>query len=200
MKLTARTFTILNLTLLVAATAVAGNFKVDSTHSEISFKVKHLGISTVTGYFNDFNATFDVDPNDLSTLTAHAVIRTKSVDTRVEDRDNHLKSADFFDVESHPEIRFTSQRAEVVGKNKVKLHGELTIRGVTKAVVLDTEFQGAATGPMGKHRAAFVASTTINRKDFGVSWNKTLDSGGFVVGEDVHIQIQLEAVSMEATD
>ena len=187
-------------TLLMATTALAGDFRVDVAHSQVAFKVKHLGISTVTGYFNDFNASFDVDPSDLSTLKAEATIETRSVDTRAEDRDTHLRSADFFDVENHPQMRFTSTKAKVVGKNRVELHGNLTIRGVTKPIVLDAEFQGAAMGPMGKHRAAFTASTTINRKDFGVSWNKTLDAGGFVVGEEVLIQIELEAVSMETTD
>ena len=200
MKLPSKTFTILATSLLVAATALAGNYQVDTTHSEIAFKVSHLGISTVTGYFNDFSASFDLDPEDLSTLRVQATIQTKSVDTRVEDRDKHLKSADFFDVETYPEMRFTSKKAEVVGKNKVKLHGNLTIRGITKAVVLNVEFKGAATGPMGHQRSAFVASTTINRKDFGVSWNKTLDTGGFVVGEDVRIQLELEAISTENTD
>ena len=138
MKLPTKTFTILATSLLVAATALAGNYQVDTTHSEIAFKVSHLGISTVTGYFNDFSASFDLDPEDLSTLRVQATIQTKSVDTRVEDRDKHLKSADFFDVESYPEIRFTSKKAEVVGKNKVKLHGDLTIRGVTKPVVLES--------------------------------------------------------------
>ncbi len=188
MKLSTKTFTILATSLLVAATALANNYRVDTTHSEIAFKVSHLGISTMTGYFNDFSTSFDLDPE------------TKSVDTHVEDRDRHLKSADFFDVESYPEIRFTSKRAEVVSKNKVKLHEDLSIRGVTKPVVLDVEFKGAATGPMGYQRAAFVASTTINRKDFGVSWNKTLDTGGFVGGEDVRIQLELEAISIENTD
>ena len=200
MMLPTKTFTILATSLLVAAAALADNYQVDTTHSEVSFKVSHLGISTVTGYFNDFTASFDLDPDDLSTLRVQATIQTKSVDTRVEDRDKRLKSADFFDVESYPEIRFTSSKAEVVGKNKVKLHGDLTIRGVTKPVVLDIEFKGAATGPMGHQRAAFVASTTINRKDFGVSWNKTLDNGGFIVGEEVRIQLELEAVSSENTD
>ena len=199
MKLPRKILTIL-ATSLVAATALADNYQIDTTHSEIAFKVSHLGISTVTGYFNDFDASFDLDPSDLSTLSVQATIQTKSVDTRVDNRDKHLKSADFFDVESYPEIRFTSKKAEVVGEKQVKLHGDLTIRGVTKPVVLDVEFKGAATGPEGRQRTAFVASTIINRKDFGVSWNKTLDTGGFVVGEDVRIQLELEAVSMENTD
>ncbi len=200
MKLPNKILTVLAMSLLVAATALAESYKVDTTHSEIVFKVSHLGISTVTGHFNDFDASFELDPSDLSTLRVQATIQTKSVDTRAEDRDAHLKSADFFDVENYPEMRFTSSRAEVVGKDKVKLYGNLTIRGVTKPVVLDVEFKGAATGPMGHQRAGFVASTTINRKDFGVSWNKTLDTGGFVGGEDVRIQLELEAVSMGNTD
>jgi len=188
------------LILLAAAAASAFDYQVDASHSEVTFKVKHLGISNITGHFEDFTASFDLDGDDLSTLKAEAVIQIKSVNTRDADRDKHLKSADFFDVETYPEMRFTSKKAEIVGKDKVKLYGDLTIRGVTKPVVLDVEFKGAATGPMGHARVAFVASTTINRKDFGVSWNKTLDTGGFIVGEDVRIQLELEAVSTENTD
>ncbi len=187
------------LILLAAAAASAFDYQVDASHSEVIFKVKHLGISNVTGHFEDFTASFDLDMNDLATLKAEAVIQTKSVDTRDARRDNHLKSADFFDVETYPEIRFVSTKAEIVDENHVKLHGDLTIRGVTKRVVLDAELGGAVRGPMGHMRVAFVASTTINRKDFGVSWNKVLDTGGLIVGDEVRIQIELEAIQGDAT-
>jgi polyisoprenoid-binding protein YceI len=169
-------------------------YTVDPAHSQVLFKVRHLGISTVTGEFKDFEAAFDVDPKDLSTLEAEATIDVSSVDTREEDRDNHLKSADFFDVANHPHIRFVSRKAEVVGANQVKLHGDLTIRGVTKPVVLDAEFGGTVVDGRGRERAAFTAETKVNRKDFGVSWNRALDGGGFVVGEEVTIQIEVEAI------
>lgn len=187
------------LILLAAAAASAFDYQVDASHSEVTFKVKHLGISNITGHFEDFTASFDLDGDDLSTLKAEAVIQIKSVNTRDDDRDKHLKSADFFDAENYPEMRFVSTKAEVVGKNRVKLHGELTIRGVTRTVILDAEFSGAVRGPMGHKRAAFVASTTINRKDFGVSWNKVLDTGGLIVGDEVRIQIELEAIQKDST-
>jgi polyisoprenoid-binding protein YceI len=184
----------------LAAAPLSAQYDVDPAHSQVLFKVRHLGISTVTGEFKDFTATFDVDPEDLSTLKAEATIDTASVDTREPDRDKHLKSADFFDVETHPQIRFVSTKAEPVSASEVKLHGNLTIRGVTKPVVLDAEFGGTVVDGRGNHRAAFTAETKINRKDFGVSWNRTLDAGGLVVGEEVTIQIELEAIrKKEAT-
>jgi polyisoprenoid-binding protein YceI len=185
---------ILTVALVLSAQPAAAQYDVDAVHSQILFKVRHLGISTVTGEFQDFTATFDVDPKDLSTLKAEATIDTKSIDTREPDRDNHLKSADFFDIENHPQIRFVSTKAEPVSGNQVKLHGDLTIRGVTKPIILDAEFGGTVVDGRGIHRAAFTAETKINRKDFGVSWNRTLDTGGLVVGDEVTIQLELEAI------
>jgi len=127
-------------------------------------------------------------------LKAEADIDAASVDTREADRDTHLKSADFFDVANHPRIRFTSRKAEVVGGNKVKLHGDLTIRGVTKPVVLEAEYGGSVKDGRGIERAAFTAETKVNRKDFGVSWSRVLDGGGLVVSDDVVIVLELEAV------
>ncbi len=152
-------------------------------------------IGLVTGQFKNFSASFDLDPSDLSTLKAKAVIDVASVDTEVEERDNHLRSGDFFDAENHPEMKFVSTKAEVVGDNKVKLHGNLTIRGVTKPVVLDAVYGGAVQDPWGNYRSAFSASGTINRKNFGVNWNKVLDTGGLVVGDEV--QLELEAIRQD---
>jgi len=182
------------LALLIPAATSADEFQVDPAHSQILFKVRHLGISTVTGEFKDFTATFDLDPANLASLKAEADIDAASVDTREADRDTHLKSADFFDVANHPRIRFTSKRAELVSGNKVKLEGDLTIRGVTKPVVLEAEYGGSVKDARGNDRAAFTAETTVNRKDFGVSWSRVLDGGGLVVGDDVVIQLELEAV------
>jgi len=162
------------------------------------FKVRHLGISNVTGQFKTFDASIEMDPEDLSTLKARAVIDVASVDTEVETRDKHLRSADFFDAENHPKIEFVSTKAEVVGENEVKLYGGLTIRGVTKPVVLDAVLGGVITDPRGNLRTAFTASGTINRKDFGVSWNQLLDNGGMVVADEVRIEIELEAIKPAA--
>lgn len=181
--------------LLLAALAFGGTYEVDSAHTQIQFKVKHLGISTVTGKFNEFAGSFDLDPSDPGTLSARAIIKTGSIDTDNDDRDKHLRSPDFFDAERYPEIRFVSTKVEPIGGNGLRVHGDLTIRGVTKPIVLEGKFGGAVKGPMGEGRAAFSASGTINRKDFGVSWNKVLDSGGLVVSEEVTIVLEVEGVS-----
>lgn len=184
--------------LPLTGSAAPVSFEVDRAHSKVLFKVRHLGISNVTGQFKTFDASIEMDPEDLSTLKARAVIDVASVDTEVETRDKHLRSADFFDAENHPKIEFVSTKAEVVGENEVKLYGGLTIRGVTKPVVLDAVLGGVITDPRGNLRTAFTASGTINRKDFGVSWNQLLDNGGMVVADEVRIEIELEAIKPAA--
>ena len=184
---------IIALVLPLAEAAEPTTFEVDRAHSKVLFKVWHRGISTVTGQFKQFDATIDVDPEDLSTLKTRATIDVASVDTEVERRDNHLRSADFFDAENHPKMEFVSTRAEVVGDNQVKLHGDLTIRGVTKPVVLDTVFGGAITDSRGTYRTGLTASTTINRQDFGVSYGGVLDSGVLIIAEEEEIYIEFQA-------
>ena len=184
--------------LPLTGSAAPVSFEVDRAHSKVLFKVRDLGISNVTGQFKTFDASIEMDPEDLSTLKARAVIDVASVDTEVENRDKHLRSADFFDAENHPKIEFVSTKAEVVGENEVKLYGGLTIRGVTKPVVLDAVLGGVITDPRGNLRTAFTASGTINRKDFGVSWNQLLDNGGMVVADEVRIEIELEAIKPAA--
>ena len=175
------------------AGATESDFTVDTAHSQVLFEVSHLGISRVTGQFDQFEVELDLDPEDLASLRAVAVIQMESVDTREPDRDRHLKSADFFDAESHPTMRFVSTRAEVLSPTRLNLHGQLTLRGVTKPVTLGVDYRGIVSGLMGHEIAVFRAETSIQRKDFGVSWNKVLDTGGVVVGDEVHIEIQLEA-------
>ena len=184
--------------LPLTGSAAPVSFEVDRAHSKVLFKVRDLGISNVTGQFKTFDASIEMDPEDLSTLKARAVIDVASVDTEVETRDKHLRSADFFDAENHPKIEFVSTKAEVVGENEVKLYGGLTIRGVTKPVVLDAVLGGVITDPRGNLRTAFTASGTINRKDFGVSWNQLLDNGGVVVADEIRIEIELEAIKPAA--
>ncbi len=178
----------------------AGTYELDVAHTKILFKVGHLGISTVTGQFKDFTGSFTLDPDNLTTLQGSVTIQTASIDTENTERDEHLRSPDFFDAEKYPESRFVITKVENVGEGKLEVHGELTLHGVTKPVVLNAKFGGALKDPWGNHRAAFTATTTINRKDFGVIWNKVLDNGGFLVGEEVEIMIEAEGIGKKATD
>ena len=158
------------------------------------FKIKHLSISTVTGHFGKFSGSFDVDPAKLTSLKTAATIETSSIDTDEPKRDEHLRGADFFDAVKYPQMTFVSKEVKESGKNKLSIAGDLTLRGVTKPVVLEAEFGGAVKDPWGGERAAFTAATTINRKDFGMTFNKALDSGGLMLGEDVRIEIEIEGV------
>jgi polyisoprenoid-binding protein YceI len=189
-----RTLATAAVVFFIAGIAVGETYQLDVSHSQILFKVKHLGISTVTGKFNDFVGSIDVDPNNVSTLKTKATIKTASVDTANEGRDQHLRSPDFFDAEEHPEITFVSTKAESLEGNRLKVHGDLTIRGVTKPITLEGEF-GGAVDFMGTNRVAFTATGKINRKDFGVNWSKTLDTGGLVVSDEVVIVLEIEGVS-----
>ncbi len=170
------------------------NWTIDKAHSSIGFRVRHLGISFVNGVFEDYDATLQFDPNDLSTLKATVTIRVASINTGVARRDNHLRSPDFFDVEKYPEIRFVSKEVRNIQGNKFQLVGDLTIKEVTKEVVLDVEFLGTAQGMQGERRAAFTARGTIDRFDYGLKWNRLTEAGGVVVGREVTLLIDVEAV------
>ncbi len=183
--------TTLGLALLLTSLAGAAEYTIDPVHSKILFKVKHLGISTVTGRFDKFSGTYEYDPKNTKAAKATATIEAASVNSDVEKRDNHLRSADFLDVQKFPKLTFTSKGIKSVGKGKFKLFGDLTIHGVTKPVVLDTDFGGVAA--MGdSERSAFTASATINRRDFGLVYSKALESGGLVVGNEVRITLEIE--------
>ena len=177
--------------------AIAG-YEVDMAHSTVQFKVRHLGIANVTGEFTSFNANLEMEPGDLSTLRASARIDVASVDTGNETRDADLRSENFFDVENHPYLRFRSSGVPDVSGNSFKLAGELTIHGVTKPVVLEAELLGTAEGPDGSERIGIEASTTIDRRDFGLTWNNLTEAGGVIVGHDVEITIEIEAARIEA--
>jgi polyisoprenoid-binding protein YceI len=181
------------------ALAQSGTWNIDASHSAAHFAVKHMMVSTVRGDFGKMAGTIEFDGKDVKTIKADATIDVSTVDTRDAKRDAHLKSADFFDVAKFPTITFKSKRAEAAGAGKFKLVGDLTIRGVTKEVTLDVE------GPMpaikdqrGNARTGATATTKINRQDFGVSWNRTLDAGGLVVGDEVSISIDLELIKPAA--
>lgn len=181
----------------LAAPAAAELYKIDEAHSAVSFKVAHLAISKVSGRFDKFSGTIDYKPGDVKNWKAEAVIDVASINTGVEARDKHLRAPDFFDVEKFPTMTFRSTKVAGYKKMKGKLHGELTLHGVTKAVVLDVEGSGPAKDPWGNERMAAVARTTINRKDFGLGWNQVLETGGLLVGEKVEITIEIEAVKQK---
>eukprot|EP01028_Stygiella_incarcerata_P013038 TRINITY_DN81085_c0_g1_i1.p1 TRINITY_DN81085_c0_g1~~TRINITY_DN81085_c0_g1_i1.p1 ORF type:complete len:179 (-),score=15.22 TRINITY_DN81085_c0_g1_i1:185-721(-) len=167
-------------------------WNLDPTHSEITFKVKHLMISNVKGEFKNFSAT--IEGEDFEKAKIKASIDTSSVDTNNNDRDTHLKSADFFDVENHKEMAFEGTSFKKVDDEEYKLTGILTIKGVSNEVTLDVEFGGMNKDPWGNEKAGFSLEGKINRKEWGLNWNAALESGGVLVSEDVKIQAELQFV------
>lgn len=169
-------------------------YVIDADHSTLGFTIRHAGIGKTRGQFDEFNGTIEVaDDSTPTDSTASATIKAASVNTRNNDRDNHLRSADFFDVETYPEWTFATTGVSG-SKESFTLTGDLTIHGVTKSVDLEVEFLGAATDPFGNDRAAFEASTVISRKDFGLTWNAALEAGGVLVGDKVTITLEIEAI------
>jgi len=192
----ARTALALAVALLTASAVQAATttYEIDKAHSSIVFKIRHL-LSKVPGKFNQFSGTVEVDPDKRDSVKAAVSIDVASIDTDEAKRDAHLKNEDFFDAAKFPTIAFTAGILSGVNgdRTKGKVAGTLTIKGVTKPVVLDVEWLGTATDPWGNQQAAFTATTKINRKDFGIVWNKTLDAGGYLIGDDVDIEISVEA-------
>jgi polyisoprenoid-binding protein YceI len=166
-------------------------WQLDRAHSRVKFTVKHMMISEVEGSFKDFSIVFKSAKDDFSDATVEAKIKTASIDTDNERRDNHLRSDDFFNAEKYPEITFRSERFEKVGENRYKIHGDLTIRDVTKKVVFDAEYTGSVTTNAGKV-SGWKATLTLNRFDYGLKWNQAIETGGLVVGENVHVTLLLQ--------
>lgn len=166
----------------------AAVYKVDPSHSTVGFKVKHMMISTVTGKFNNFNGTYDLEKGQFKSLSG--VIKADSIDTGITKRDDHLRSADFLDVAKFSEITFTMTSAA-----KSKMTGNLTIHGITKKVVLDVDMGGVVQDPWGNQRSGFVLNGKINRKDFGLNWNKAIEAGGVVVGDEVKLVVEIEGIA-----
>lgn len=174
--------------------AHADTWQIDSSHTSVEFTVRHMMISNVKGQFQKTTGTIAADGNDPASAKIDVAIDASSVDTRVERRDAHLKSPDFLDVEKYPTITFKSTKVEAAGPNKWKMTGDLTLHGVTKPVVLDVEGSGPPIQVMGNTRAGASATTKIKRSDFGLIWNKALETGGVLVGDEVAISIDVEAV------
>ena len=170
------------------------SWQIDSSHSHINFTARHMMISKVRGSFESFSGTIDFDEENLTNTSVNIEVDLASVNTRDEQRDGHLKSPDFFDVENHPTMKFVSTRVEQNDGNNGRLYGQLTIKGVTKEVVLDVEYAGIAKSPWGTVSAGFSANGTINRKEWGLNWNQALETGGVLVGDKINIEIELELV------
>jgi polyisoprenoid-binding protein YceI len=181
--------------LSLSASAGTSTWKIDPQHSSAQFSVRHLAISTVRGAFSKVTGTIILDENDVTKSAVDVTIDVSTVDTREPNRDNDLRSDKFFDVAHYPLMAFKSRKVEQVAPGKLKVTGDLTIRGTTKEVVLDVDGPTAPVkDPWGNQRAAVNATTRINRQDFGVKWNATMDNGGVVVGDDVPITIDVEMI------
>jgi polyisoprenoid-binding protein YceI len=168
------------------------SWQIDYSHSTIEFWARHMMVAKVRGEFTGFDGTIELDEAHPERTHVNVKIDAASIDTRLEARDEHLRSADFLDVAQFPTLDFVSRRVEVLGDNRARLVGDLTIHGVTREVTMDVEYAGQARSPWGTTSAGFSASTTIQRKDWGLQWNQTLETGGLLVGDDIHIAIELE--------
>ena len=180
-------------TLFFVSASFAETFLLDTNHTQIHFSVQHLVVFKVRGNFNDFVGSIDADSKTRTLVSVQATIQAASIDTRIEKRDKHLRSSDFFDTTKYPEIQFKSKKVTGSGDNII-LTGDLTIKGITKEIVLNGSFLGTTTGPSGKLRAGFEATGMINRKDFGLTWNKVTETGGLVVGDEIQIGLEIESV------
>lgn len=179
---------------MTTATATKTLWKIDSAHTEAAFAVKHMMISTARGRFGTVDGTVEFDPSNPAGASTQVTIDASSIDTREAQRDAHLRSADFFDVEKFPSLTFASRRVDAIQGDSFKLIGDLTIKDITREVVLDVTSHGLQKDPWGNDRAGFSAKTQISRKDFGLLWNQILETGGFAVGDDVKITLDVELV------
>ena len=179
--------------MTTASAAVATSWKVDPSHSHAEFAVRHLMIATVRGRFAEVTGTLTGDETDPAGASIELTIPVDGIDTRESQRDAHLRSADFFDAEHHPAITFRSSKILKAG-NEFTVTGDLTIRGVTKPITLQVETGGRVRDPWGNERLGFSATTRLNRKDFGLHWNQTLETGGVLVGDEVKVTVELELV------
>lgn len=175
-------------------TATQTLWKIDPTHSEVQFKVKHLVISTVTGSFKSYDGQIEADDEDFENAQATFTADIDSITTNNEDRDNHLKSNDFFNAEEYPQLRFESKNFEKVGEGKYKVTGDMTIRDVTKEVTLNVVHGGTVTDPYGQTKAGFEVTGSINRKEFGLTWSAVTEAGNVVVGDEVKLQLNVQFI------
>jgi polyisoprenoid-binding protein YceI len=173
---------------------LSGTYVLDSAHTRIGFVARHAMVTKVRGQFNEFEGSGVVDATDFTKSTVTVTIQAASIDTRNEQRDGHLRSNDFLAMEEYPQITFVSTGIQQTGPTSVELTGDLTIKGVTNTVTIPFEFEGAATDPFGNLRVGFEGSVVINRKDFGVSWNVALETGGVLVSDKVTLEFEVSAI------
>ena len=176
------------------------SWNIDRSHSQITFSVRHMMISNVHGRFEEFAGTVDFNEQDPSLSTVSVEIDAASINTREPQRDTHLTSPDFLNAAEFPKLTFRSTRVELVGDSHARLHGDLTIRGLSRPVTLDVEYAGTAKSPWGTTSAGFSASTRINRKDWDLNWNVALETGGILVGDTININIELEIVKQPESE
>ena len=172
-------------------------WKLDMAHSAIEFSVRHMMVSTVKGNFREFSADLELDPEDLTKSSVRAVVKTASIDTREPQRNAHLTSADFFEADKFPEMVFQSTQVEHLGGDRYRVTGDLTIKDVTRPITLDVTHLGTQVSPYGVKAAGFEATATLSRKDFGLTWNVALETGGMLVGDEVKISVDAEANLVE---
>jgi len=177
--------------IVIAAPTFAANYEVDAAHSSVKFTIRHL-VSKVSGSFADFAGKFEFDDKNPAAAKGEFVAKAASIDTNNAKRDEHLRSPDFFNVAKFPDIKLKAKKLAMNGKTG-KLEADFTMLGVTKPVTFDVEYLGSAKSPMGGDVAGFTGTGTINRKDFGMVWNKALDAGGIILGDEVQLELQLEA-------
>lgn len=186
---------IISLALLAPLSAMASTWSLDADHSTAQFKVRHLMISNVKGVFEKISGTLTLNDQDITASSVNVSIDVASVNTNIKKRDDHLRSPDFFDVAKFPTMTFVSTKVVKAGKDKMNVYGNLTIKGITRPIVLNVDgLTAEVKDPWGNGRRGASATTTINRKDFGVLWNKAMDNGGMVVGEEVGIQLEVEFI------
>jgi len=178
---------------------LTGDYQIDVAHSRLGFVARHAMVTKVRGAFKEFEGRAHLDAAEPGKSTAEMTVQLGSVDTGQEQRDAHLRTSDFFDVENHPEMRFLSTSVEQVDADTYRMAGDLTIKGVTKPVQIDFEYTGSAKDPYGNLRAGFEGRATINRKDWDLSWNAALETGGFLVSDKVDLEFDISAVKLTPT-
>ena len=184
--------------VLAASPVLADTYVIDKSHSDASFLIRHM-MSKVRGQFTDYAGSINVDPAKPESASVEFTVKTASIDTANDNRDKDLRSPNFFDVEKFPEITFKSTKIKATGKDKYDVTGTLTMRGVSKEVTLPVQFLGFGKDPWGNDKAGFSIDFTLNRKDFGLVWNKTLDTGGVLLGDEVWVSINLETAKKKET-